>query len=788
MSREPIINRRLHSVVLGIVLTIGMAPIAVLAAEDATPAPAVRLIDRPPFDQLILKRGSGGEALDVEPLSLPQRPLAAVPVEGTLRVRLMDRPGEEFEVAWTDVASVRVYEELLLAEARRLTEAQDFDEAYDYFARLSAEYPALPGLKNAMSDYLRRNALGLYQAGQHDRALALLATLHQRDPDYGGLANAVQTVAGEIIQRYLREGNYSAARGVLELWLRQFPNLAKTAASDWQRRFEAAATRQLAEAERLIEQKQYVMARTAVQRALGIWPTHESAQKMLERIKREFPFVTVGVLETSPRHPVRRIDNWSALRSSRLVQRLLVEEVDFGADGGVYRSPFGELALDDTGRALSLTLSPATGSNTQGISGLSPDSLSRYLLSMAERGSPHYRSDFAKLLGGVSIAGDRVQLDLVRAHVRPESLLQYPPPSDTPDARAPGPGSEFAISEFTADQVVFAAAVSTRENNVAVQAVVEQRMSNDEAAVSALVAGDIEVLDRVPPWHIERLRGDEAVRVVNYRLPTVHVLIPNPASPLLVRREFRRALCFGIDRKTIVERVLAGGAALPGYEVLSGPFPAGLSLSDPVRYAYNGQVAPRAFEPRLAAILATIAWSNVQNPDGKGETPTADLPELVLAHPNDPVIRIACQSIEAQLERAGIPIQLREFSAEDLIAGRVQCDLRYAEMAVWEPATDARLIVGPGGLAGDIRNPYVETALAKLDAATNWNDVRTRLNELHEMVHHELPVIPLWQTANFFAYRASINGIGESPMTLYQNIEQWQLASGGDVAQLDRGD
>jgi ABC-type transport system substrate-binding protein len=222
--------------------------------------------------------------------------------------------------------------------------------------------------------------------------------------------------------------------------------------------------------------------------------------------------------------------------------------------------------------------------------------------------------------------------------------------------------------------------------------------------------------------------------------------------------------------------------------VLSGPFPAGLSLSDPVRYAYNGQVAPRAFEPRLAAILATIAWSNVQNPDGKGETPTADLPELVLAHPNDPVIRIACQSIEAQLERAGIPIQLREFSAEDLIAGRVQCDLRYAEMAVWEPATDARLIVGPGGLAGDIRNPYVETALAKLDAATNWNDVRTRLNELHEMVHHELPVIPLWQTANFFAYRASINGIGESPMTLYQNIEQWQLASGGDVAQLDRGD
>jgi tetratricopeptide (TPR) repeat protein len=774
-------------VAIGIVLSIGILPVAVLAAEDASPAAAVRIIDRTPFDQLILKRGSGGESLDVEPLTLPQRPLAAVPVEGTLRVRLLDRPGEEFEVEWTDVAGVRVYEELLLAEARRLTEAQKFDEAYDYFARLSAEYPSLPGLKNAMSDYLRRNALGLYQAGQHDRALALLATLHQRDPGYDGLANAVQTVAGEIIQRYLREGNYSAARGVLDLWLRQFPNLATAAAADWQRRFEVAATRQLAEAERLVEQKQFVAARTAVQRALGIWPTHEAALKLLEQIKREFPFVTVGVLETSPRHPVRRIDSWAALRTSRLVQRLLVEEVDFGTDGGVYRSPFGELALDDIGRELSLTLSARSGSNTQGASGLSPDELSRFLLSMAARSSPTYRGDFANLVGGVSIAGDRVQLELVRAHVRPESLLHCPPPSDTTNARTPSPGAEFALNDFTAGQVVFAAVESMRENNPGVQVVVEQRMPDDDAAVTALVAGEIDVLDRVPPWHVERLRGEEAVRVVNYRLPTVHVLFPNPARPLLARREFRRALCFGIDRKWIVERVLAGGAALPGFEVLSGPFPAGVSLSDPVRYAYNGQVAPRPFEPRLAAILATIAWANVQNPDGKGETPAADLPELVLAHPNDPVIRIACQSIENQLERAGIPIRLTEFSAEDLIAGRVECDLRYAEMAVWEPVTDARLIVGPGGVAGEMRNPYVDSALAKLDAATNWSDVRTRLNELHEIFHHELPVIPLWQTANFFAYRASINGIGESPMTLYQNIEQWRLAGDRDVARLDRG-
>jgi tetratricopeptide (TPR) repeat protein len=773
-------NCRRQKTATVIALFLGMAP-AVFSAENDPPSPAVRLIDRPEFDQLILKRGN--ETLDVEPLSLPRRPSLAVPVDGKLRVRLFDRPGEEFEVAWSDVAGVRVYEELLLAEAQQLTAANRFDEAYDYFARLSAEYPSLPGLKNAVSDYLRRNALALYQSGQHDRALALLVTLHQRNPGFEGLANAVQTVAGEIIQRYLREGNYSAARSVLELWLRQFPNLATNAAADWQRRFEAAAARQLAEAERFVEQKQYVAARKVVQRGLGIWPEHNAAASMLERIKREFPFVTVGVLESSPRDPARRIDSWAALRTSRLNQRLLVEEVGFGTDGGVYRSPFGELALDDTGRQLSLTLS----STPAGAPGLSPDSLSRFLLSMAQPGSPNYRSDFASLLSGVSITGDRVELYFPRAHVRPEALLQCPPPTAMRSSSQPGLGAEFVIEDFAADQVVFAAATSRPSSAAVLQAVVEQRMTEDEAAVTALLSGDIDVLDRVPPWHLARLQGEQSVRVARYRLPTVHVLIPNPARPLLSRREFRRALCFGIDRKWIVERVLAGGNPLPGYEVLSGPFPAGVSLSDPVRYAYNGQVVPRPFEPRLAAILATIAWANVQNPDAKEDAPPTDLPELVLAHPNDPVIRIACQSIENQLERAGIPIQLKEFSANELMAGRVECDLRYAELAVWEPVTDARLIVGPGGLAGELRSPYVDSALAKLDRATNWNDVRTRLNELHEITHHELPIIPLWQTANYFAYRAAIHGIGESPITLYQNVDQWRLTGGDDVARLDRG-
>jgi tetratricopeptide (TPR) repeat protein len=683
-----------------------------------------------------------------------------------LRVKVLDRPAEEFEVGWANVARVQVYEELLLEEARRLTAAGNFDEAYDYFARLATDYPSLPGVKEALDDYLRLNSLALYRAKEHEHALALLLTLYQRNPNAEGLSGAVETVLSQLIERYLREGNTAAARGMLELWQNQLGKAAANAAANWQRRFESAATRQLNEATRLAQGKNYIAARKAVTRAIGIWPKLEAAPRVLAQIQQEFPFVAVGVLETAPHEPQRRIDSWAALRTGQLLHSLLAEEVDFGTEGGVYHSPFGEFQIDESGRELTLGA----------MQRLAPDVLSRYLLAVAKPGSPYYREDFAHLLTGVSIEPSTVRLRLRHVHVRPEALLQIPPPVANP---------KFLITDHKPEQVVFAP-IRTRGAPTASQTIVETPFADDEQALAALVAGDIDVLDRVPPWHLARLSEVEDLRVESYRLPTVHVLIPNMKRPLLAKREFRRALCFGIDRQWILKRVLLGGKPTPGFEVVSGPFPAGASLSDPVRYGYNNRLTPRPFEPRLAAILSTIAWNSLQKPVAENE-PAPELPpipQLTLAHPNDPVVRIACQSIQMQLSRAGINVKLREFSADELLAGSLDCDLRYAELAVWEPLTDARRLLGPGGLAAEARSPHVDAALRELDKATNWNDVRSRLAELHDIVHHELPIIPLWQTINYFAYRTTMRGIGESPVLLYQNVNDWSPAAPGNVAQL----
>ena len=115
---------------------------------------------------------------------------------------------------------------------------------------------------------------------------------------------------------------------------------------------------------------------------------------------------------------------------------------------------------------------------------------------------------------------------------------------------------------------------------------------------------------------------------------------------------------------------------------------------------------------------------------------------------------------------------LTEFSG-DAPADDVKYDLLYTELAVWEPIAEARRLLGPQGLASG-GGPLMTMALDELARAENWNQARARLHEIHRIAHYDLPLVPLWQTANYFAYRKSLDGIGDTPMTLYQNLDSWR--------------
>ena len=66
-------------------------------------------------------------------------------------------------------------------------------------------------------------------------------------------------------------------------------------------------------------------------------------------------------------------------------------------------------------------------------------------------------------------------------------------------------------------------------------------------------------------------------------------------------------------------------------------------------------------------------------------------------------------------------------------------------------------------------------ALRSLQEASSPKQAIQRLQEIHRLVAAELPVIPLWQLVDYFAYHNSVKGMQSRPLSLYQDIENWQV-------------
>lgn len=787
-------------------------PLAAHAQDEAEPPP--RLLDLPAFDRITLNVASGGETVDVQPLELPGgRVPQPLPTAGSLTVYRLSQPSVAYEVSWSAIAKIERYPELLLEEARRLTAAGAWSDAFAYLTLLHKFYPEQPGLGEASQEYLWRDAGATFSAGKPADALPVLMALYELNPDYPRLPNAVQVIADNLIGRLLKEDKYAAARSTLDALERSFPKLTLTNVTKWQQRFADDARAQLDAARAALERRDYAAARAAAQRAEAIVPNAAGAKELLAAIQRAAPEMRVGV--TSLLAPGWRggLPTWERARVAPLVLPRLASLADFGAEGGEYRSRWASFTTREDGLQTTIALEPAALA-----AGVTPDFVALRLLERARPGHPNFDPDFAGLLAGVEIAeGRTVVVRWRQPHIIPVALLDVPlvaevTTGDLPEASAsssresplafvPEPVRDAATERVSAVRYQRGGPRDAAEAGPVT--LVERLFADDEAALAALAQGEIDVLDHVPPWQLAAARGLPGVRVGAYRLPTVHVLALNFERPLIQQREFRRALCYAIDSAGIVRDMLLAGQELPGFQPLSGPFAAGVSLGDPVGYAYNAALAPRTYEPRLASVLASVARATVAKlaaasspatPPADGadateggteggaadaganaktadEKPAPPTP-LKLAHATDPVARLACQTIKLQLDGAGIPVELVEITADNASAA-LECDMAYVELAVWEPIVDARQLLGPSGAAGS-STAFMNLSLDELSRSQNWNEARNRLKEIHRIARADLPVIPLWQTVNHFAVREWLQGVGDQPVTLYQDLPSWR--------------
>lgn len=757
------------------------------------------LLESQPFDRIEMN-DEDGTVLEVLPLDFPNRRIPTNPRStDTIRLRRLDDPTAEYEMYWRDVAYIELYEQMLLDEAMRLAEAGDYDAAYPYFALLEKNYSEWPGLAESTEYYLFENATALAGDEQWETALAVLLELHERNPEYEGLDAALAGTIERLARSALENESFDVARRFLDTLMDRLGD--NTAAESIRGALLDRVTRTIESAESDRAAGRWFAAAAAARRGVRVWPEHENARRLLSDLVTNQPTVVVGVTELADDHGISDASGWAVRRVNRLTDRTLFELVDFGDEGGTYASPFGSNELVDLGRAMAMRTRPGTYWNGSDEP-ITAFDVSRTVFDLASpdpsRGSAAtaIARQWTDVFASVDVPDPTtVEIQLRRFHVRPEALLQVslqPWSSAASSAATCGPYVRSETTEtyhrFTAGEGYFATG-----DRQPVQ-LEEVRVATTHDGVTALVRGEIAMLDRVNPWDHAVVRQHPRLVLVRYGAPTVHCLLPNLSRRLPANRTLRRALLYGIDRAQILNRRLLRGAEINGCEVANGPFPTG--------YARDSQVEPRPYAPRLAMALGRVVSAelaareaseaeprgvteaNDAEASAEGDDPPAPVPlELRIAHPPTELARVACGEIEAQLEVLGFQIELVE-SPTATVAQDI--DFYYVELTMLEPVVDVHSLLGKHGLLRD-GSAYLDLALRRLSEASDWPTARNRLFEIHRIVHDDAAVLPLWQLAEYLVHDVSIRGIGETPVSLYQHVENWsvepwqpQLAGVGD--------
>jgi ABC-type transport system substrate-binding protein len=756
------------------------------------------------YDEIILN-DEAGTSVKVRPLDLPQRrppDPTSCPKGKKLVVKQIEDPTKDYEVKWGDIAEVRLFEYIVLDQARALVrqgkdDPAKFDEAYPYFDYLKRTYPRLEGLTAALADYLYEDAGAWHRKGKYENALALLNELYELDPQYSKLPGALGAITQKLMEPYLARDDYPAARRLLGRLAKKFPQ--NSVVTKYHEQWAEESRQLIDQGRQQMAAGQPQKAWEVAQRVLYVWPRSPDAKKFFDDVYAAWPRVVVGV--TAPRPPAAsrqagapaRLANWAERRDARLLNRLLVEFAGTGAEGGQYDCPFGQLERTDIGRRLIFRLKRDIKWSADGTR-LTGYDVARQLLALADPRQPGlgpagfepaafdatFDATWADLFGGVSVQDVyQVDVELRWSYVQPLALLETPiaPLSTTTSSQGIGPyllaetAQEQEKTHFLSNPAYFAAQPDQ------IKEVVERHLPNSQSARSALERGLVHVVDRLPPWEVERYRENRDFVVGQYALPTIHCLLPNLERPFMKHRCFRRAMAYAIDRGLVLKHHLLHDEQLAGYQLVSGPFPIGNGFDDPLRYAYNNDVEQRARNPRLALALAQVALHDLSEAAKKREEPEIkEFPKLVLAHPANDIAREACKGIQRHIEALKFKLDLRELEPGVSIPSDRDYDLLYAEIMVQEPLVDAARLLGPNGIVGEA-SAYMTHALVQLAKATNWQEARQILQRIHRLTADDVAIIPLWQMPEYFAYHRSLKGIDPSPVLLYQNVENWKASA-----------
>ncbi len=743
-------------------------------AETGKPAdPGLELLQEEPHDLLFLSEASGGGWAKVRLLEFPGRKIPATK-RGALKIQVIGIEAKYFSVKWSEIKDIDLWEVRLERETRERIAKGDFVGAYPFLSILIRDYPNLPGLRDIRCEFLWKDAVERAKRGELAPTLTMLEELRRYAPEYktSAVLSAMDKTIDRLMEKLVGEGELDLAQQLLSRIEDDYVNDRFESVAKWNGTFLGMAQEKRREAIAAFEQKDYRKARKLAFESIYLKPDISGGRELIRQIHETYPMINVGVLQSATELDPTQIDNWASRRSGRLLYRILFEIQDAGPEGGEYEFIFGDTEMTADRMQFDLLIDP--DALEEPLNRIRAPFLADVMAERAKQGSDLYFSPWAAVVDSIELKGPKqVNFRLRRPHVMPISLLQIPVDGSWFGGKPNSPTGDYR-RDLVEDEIVRYILTGEPETPTQPREIVEVRSESASQGVSKLLQGEVDVLDQLFPADAVRLKQSDKIVVANYPLPTVHMLVPCSDHPYIAERTFRRALLYGINREDILNGELLEGLETEGCRVLSGPFPAGMTLNDPLGYAYDQTINPRRYEPPLAQLLVEMNKSQMKSIAERNKDEMPKMTPIRLAFPADNMSRVACEAIRTQWELIGLDVELVQLPVGESFPKKDVADIVYVAAAIWEPIIDARRILGPEGLAGS-EDQLVGLGLRRLEEAKNWRQIRDRLLDLHFIVHNELPVLPLWQMVDSYAYRKELTGVGSDIVTLYQNAGRWRL-------------
>jgi hypothetical protein len=736
-------------------------------------------IDQDAFDVIYIKKEVGGEKLKVAPLPFPDRTVPTDQAGKKMIIVWLEQPDKKYEISWDDIERIELYEQIIMREIDEMVANKDYAGAFRYIGFLFRYYPNTPNLDDMRKRLLLENGAYLFSQKQYEAALVVMESLYRGDPNYESskVSTAISRLADFIISDTMGKKDLPRSQRWIRRFETEFPQLDLTGVKKWKTELESMAQAKMNECLALKEQQKYRAAKDMAVEVLETWPEIAGINELITELDEIYPSVRIGVMQKAIRFEPSNLINWSGRRGGSLLVRQLFELRQIGTEGGSYSMPLGKFSQSDDRRSLNITLNGIDGKEVRQWDAYW---VAQWVANRANPESPNYLPAWAAVFrDAIVTTPGQLDVRLQNPHILPQALMQWPFPPELFEVLSEqerlkvettyqlGPMDERTNAYIFRDGL-------KRSEKQPVE-ITEVYYSNPVEARNDLLRGEIDAIDQIFPADAGALSSRDDIRIDTYALPTVYSLVVRPTEHAYLKKlEFRRALLYAVDREKLLFDEILGGINKADGRLVSGPFPAGVSVDDPLAYAYDFSVAPYAYQPRLAKLLVTLTQKHMEDAAKKAEKPVEPLKPIRLGVPSLESMTVAGGAMVLQWQAIGIPAELVILPPGEVLDQDGSCDLVMVAAAVWEPATDADRLLGEGGPAA-VEDPFIVQGLKSLRAARNWREVRARTQELHRLVHYHLPILPLWQITDRFAVRNTIQGVTPRPVTLYQDIQRWRL-------------